>query len=65
MKKKHLLIILLWLLLMTGIYLEQKKVGFTTAYIKRKEEIFNPYSLQPDISEINLVDLVKKIIEIK
>ena len=42
-----------------------KKVGFTTAYIKRKEEIFNPYYLQPDISETNLVDLAKKITEIK
>ncbi|WP_321329657.1 haloacid dehalogenase type II [uncultured Ilyobacter sp.] len=42
-----------------------KKVGLTTAYIKRKEEIFNPYYLQPDISETNLIDLAKKIIKIK
>ncbi|WP_320047592.1 haloacid dehalogenase type II [uncultured Ilyobacter sp.] len=42
-----------------------KKVGLTTAYIKRKEEIFNPYYSQPDISETNLVDLAKKIIKIE
>ena len=42
-----------------------KKAGFTTAYIKRKEEIFNPYYLEADIKEKNLVDLAKKIIEIK
>lgn len=42
-----------------------KKVGFTTAYVKRKEEIFNPYYFQPDISDTNLVDLAKKIINIK
>lgn len=28
-----------------------KKAGFTTAYIKRKEEIFNPYYLEANIKE--------------
>lgn len=42
-----------------------KKVGLTTAYIKRKKEIFNPYYLKPDIYETNLVDLAEKIIKIK
>jgi 2-haloacid dehalogenase len=40
-----------------------KKAGFTTAYIKRKEEIFNPYYPKPDIYEDNLIDLVNKIIK--
>lgn len=42
-----------------------KKVGFTTAYIKRKEEIFSPVYSQPDIYETNLVELVHKIIAIE
>lgn len=41
-----------------------KKVGLTTAYIKRKEVIFNPYYEKPDISEENMIDLVDKIIKI-
>lgn len=42
-----------------------KKAGFTTAYIKRKEEIFNPYYPQPDICKTNLIDLVNEIIKMK
>ncbi|MBA5850756.1 haloacid dehalogenase type II [Clostridium sp. cel8] len=42
-----------------------KKVGFTTAYIKRKKEIYNPYYAQPDICNTNLIDLVKEIVKIK
>ena len=42
-----------------------KKAGLTTAYIKRKKEIFNPYYLQPDINKSCLVELVQEIIKIK
>jgi len=39
-----------------------KKAGFSTAYIKRKEEIYNPYYLQPDFNDSNLCDLIQQII---
>jgi len=39
-----------------------KKVGLITAYIKRKEEIFNPYYPQPDFNDTDLNSLIKKII---
>ncbi|WP_372880494.1 haloacid dehalogenase type II [Psychromonas sp.] len=42
-----------------------KKVGLTSAYIKRKEEIFNPYYPQPDISKTDLVELAQALIELK
>lgn len=42
-----------------------KKAGFTTAYIKRKEVIFNPLYPNADIDKKNLVDVVKEIIKIK
>jgi len=42
-----------------------KKAGLTTAYIKRKNEIFNPYYLQPDIDKTSMVELVREIINIK
>lgn len=42
-----------------------KKAGLKTAYIKRKEEIFNPYYLQPDINKTSLVELVQEVIEIQ
>ncbi|MGV8982195.1 haloacid dehalogenase type II [Clostridium sp.] len=42
-----------------------KEVGLVTAYIKRKEEIFNPFYPKADIYEDNLVNLVNRIIKIK
>ena len=42
-----------------------KKAGLTTAYIKRKKVIFNPYYFQPDINETSLIELVQEIIKIK
>lgn len=42
-----------------------KKVGLTTAYIKRKEEIFNPYYPQPDLLNTDLVDLAQALIQLK
>jgi 2-haloacid dehalogenase len=41
-----------------------KKVGLKTAYIKRKEEIFNPFYPQPDMAKENLVDLVHEIVKL-
>ncbi len=41
-----------------------KKAGLTTAYIKRKEELFNPYYLRPDIHTANMVELVREVIKI-
>jgi 2-haloacid dehalogenase len=41
-----------------------KKVGLTTAYIKRKKEIYNPYYPQPDILNTNLVDLSQALIKL-
>ena len=42
-----------------------KKVGFTTGYIKRKKEIYNPYYYQPNLVDTDLLDLAKQIIKIK
>ncbi|WP_405567028.1 haloacid dehalogenase type II [Polaribacter sp. Asnod6-C07] len=42
-----------------------KKAGLNTAYIKRKEEIYNPYYLQADFKDTNLKDLIQQIIESK
>ncbi|UJF16038.1 haloacid dehalogenase type II [Jeotgalibaca sp. MA1X17-3] len=42
-----------------------KKVGLVTAYIKRKEDQYNPYCLKPDLSDSNLIDLAKQIINSK
>lgn len=39
-----------------------KTAGLKTAYIKRKEEIYNPYFCPPDFNKDNLVELVKEII---
>ena len=40
-----------------------KKAGLTTAYIKRKQEIYHPYYLQPDFNALNLFDLIQQIIK--
>ncbi|MEX1014837.1 MAG: haloacid dehalogenase type II [Candidatus Paceibacterota bacterium] len=40
-----------------------KKAGLTTAYIKRKEEIYHPYYLQSDFNASNLPDLIRQIIK--
>lgn len=40
-----------------------KKVGLVTAYIKRKEDQYNPYYLKPDLSNTDLVALAKEIIK--
>ena len=40
-----------------------KKAGFRTAYIQRKNEIFNPHYLQPDLKKTSLVELVQEIIK--
>ncbi|TXD52643.1 MULTISPECIES: haloacid dehalogenase type II [unclassified Polaribacter] len=42
-----------------------KKAGLTTAYIKRKQEIYHPYYLQPDFNASNLPDLMHQIIKAK
>jgi 2-haloacid dehalogenase len=42
-----------------------KRAGFTTAYVKRKEEIFNPFYEKPSIVKENLIDLINEIIQIK
>ncbi|VAW18852.1 Haloacid dehalogenase, type II [hydrothermal vent metagenome] len=39
-----------------------KKAGLTTAYIKRKEEIYHPFYLQADFNTSNLPDLIQQII---
>jgi 2-haloacid dehalogenase len=39
-----------------------KKTGLITAYIKRKEDQYNPYYLKPDMSNSDLVKLVEEII---
>jgi len=39
-----------------------KKAGLQTAYIKRKNTIYNPFYAQPDISKDNLIDIAKTII---
>ncbi len=40
-----------------------KKAGLTTAYIKRKEEIYNPYYLQADFKDSKLPDLIRQLIK--
>ena len=40
-----------------------KKAGLSTAYIKRKKEIYHPYYLQPDFNDPNLCDLIQQIID--
>jgi 2-haloacid dehalogenase len=40
-----------------------KKAGLSTAYIKRKEEIYHPYYLQPDFKDSNLSDLIQQLID--
>ncbi|HEX8932010.1 MAG TPA: haloacid dehalogenase type II [Patescibacteria group bacterium] len=40
-----------------------KKAGLTTAYIKRKNEIYNPYYLQADYNSSDLQDLIKQIMK--
>lgn len=42
-----------------------KKVGMQTAYINRKNSIFYPCYLEPDIADDNMVKLAKKIIKLK
>lgn len=42
-----------------------KKVGFTTAYVERTKEVFNPIYPKADIYETDLVELIKKIVDIK
>ncbi len=42
-----------------------KKAGLSTAYIKRKEEIYHPYYLQADFKDSNLSDLIQQIIDIE
>jgi 2-haloacid dehalogenase len=40
-----------------------KKAGLSTAYIKRKEEIYHPYYLQADFKDSNLSDLIQQLID--
>jgi len=40
-----------------------KKAGLRTAYIKRKEEIYNPYYLRADFKDSYLPDLIQQIID--
>ncbi|PNW26006.1 haloacid dehalogenase type II [Formosa algae] len=40
-----------------------KKAGLSTAYIKRKTEIYNPYYLQPDLISSDLKDLIQQLIQ--
>lgn len=42
-----------------------KKAGLTTAYIKRKEEIYHPFYLQADFKASNLPELIQQIIKAK
>jgi 2-haloacid dehalogenase len=42
-----------------------KKAGLITAYIKRKEVIYNPFYLQADYSDSNLSDLIAQIIKLE
>lgn len=39
-----------------------KKAGLSTAYIKRKEEIYYPYYLQAEFKDSNLSDLIQQLI---
>jgi 2-haloacid dehalogenase len=40
-----------------------KKAGLSTAYIKRKEQIYHPFYLQADFSASNLSELIRQIIK--
>jgi 2-haloacid dehalogenase len=40
-----------------------KKAGLTTAYIKRKQEIYQSYYSPPDFKASNLLDLIQQIIK--
>ncbi|WP_434036168.1 haloacid dehalogenase type II [Formosa sp. 4Alg 33] len=42
-----------------------KKVGLSTAYIKRKKEIYHPFYLQADLKSDDLNDLMEQIITMK
>lgn len=42
-----------------------KKAGVKTVYIKRKEEIYNPYFCPPNFSKKNLVELADEIVKNK
>jgi 2-haloacid dehalogenase len=39
-----------------------KKAGLTTAYVKRKEEIYHPFYLPADFNASNLTELIQQII---
>ena len=41
-----------------------KKAGLSTAYVKRKEEVYHPYYLKADFSNSNLPDLIHQIIDV-
>ena len=40
-----------------------KKAGLSTAYVKRKEQIFHPYYLQADYSASSLPELIEQILK--
>lgn len=40
-----------------------KKAGLSTAYIRRKQEIYHPFYLQADFKDSNLTDLIQQIID--
>ena len=40
-----------------------KKAGLSTAYVKRKKQIFHPYYLQTDYSASNLPELIEQILK--
>ena len=40
-----------------------KKAGLSTAYIKRKEQIYHPFYLQADFNASNLPELIQQIIK--
>ena len=40
-----------------------KKAGLSTAYIRRKQEIYHPFYLKADFKDSNLTDLIQHIID--
>lgn len=42
-----------------------RRAGLKTAYIKRKNEIFNPYYARPDIAASDMVELVRAILSLE
>ena len=40
-----------------------KKAGLSTAYIRRKQEIYHPFYLKADFKDSNLTDLIQQIID--